>query len=122
MATNIIIIWKTMIPSTPVGMLTGGMKTMRTPASSPDLDPIEHIWHTLREFLQNEYKPPKRYKAFLESLIPEISSRYIGHLKKTIPIVPGCVAYILCSITRCCAYNKVYNIFGFTVKELLRVG
>ena len=68
-------------------MLSGGMKTMRIPASSPDLNPIEHIWHTLREFLHNEYKPPKRYKAFSESLIPEISSRYIGHLKKAIPMV-----------------------------------
>ena len=61
-ATYIIIICKTMIPSTPVGMLSGGIKTMRTPASSPDLNPIEHIWHTVREFLHNEYKPPKRYK------------------------------------------------------------
>ena len=31
----------------------------KTPASSPDLDTVEHIWHTLREFLCNEYKPPK---------------------------------------------------------------
>ena len=30
MATNIIIICKTMIPSTPVGMLSGGMKIMRS--------------------------------------------------------------------------------------------
>ena len=34
---------------------------------------------------------------------------------------PGGVAYILCSTTRCCAYNKVYNIFGFVVKELLNL-
>ena len=31
---------------------------------------------------------------------------------------PGGVVYILCSTTRCCAYNKVYNIFGFTVNCL----
>ena len=31
---------------------------------------------------------------------------------------PDGVAYILCSTTRCCAYNKVYNIFGFTVNCL----
>ena len=34
----------------------------------------------------------------------------------------GGVAYILCSTTRCCACNKICNIFGFVVKELLGVG
>ena len=33
----------------------------------------------------------------------------------------GSVAYILCSITRCCAY-EIYNIFGFTVKNCLGWG
>ena len=65
----------------------------KIPASSPDLDPIEHIWHTLNEFLRNEYKPLDLFelkqgiKAFWESLTPEICSRYIGHLKKVIPKV-----------------------------------
>ena len=83
MATNIIIICKTMIPSTPVGMLSGGMKTMRTPASSPDLNPIEHIWHTLREFLCNEYKPPnlselkQGIKACILGITPEVIPKVV---------------------------------------------
>ena len=65
----------------------------KTPASSPDLNPIELIWHTLKEFLRNEYKPhnlselKQGIKTFWESLTPEICSRYIGHLKKVIPKV-----------------------------------
>ena len=76
-----------MIPSTPVSILGGGMKTMRTPASSPELNPIEHIWHTLREFLRNEYKPPTYLRITI--VTPEICSRYIGHLKKVVEVNVG---------------------------------
>ena len=96
MATNIC---KIMIPSTPVGMLSGGMKTRRSIGGKrqhlalADLNSIEHIWHKLKEFLRNEYKPPnlselkQGIKAFWESLTPKICSRYIGHLKGVIPKV-----------------------------------
>ena len=86
MATNIIC--KTMIPSTPVGMLIGGMKIVRSSGGKH-----QHLALTLtqlREFLRNEYKPPnlselkQGIKAFWESLTLKICSRYIGHLKKVI--------------------------------------
>ena len=35
---------------------------------------------------------------------------------------PGGVAYILCSTTRCCAYNKVYNILDLQLKNFLGWG
>ena len=35
--------------------------------------------------------------------------------------VPGGVAHVLCSTTRCCAFDKVNNIFDSAVEELLRV-
>ena len=31
------------------------------------------------------------------------------------------VAHVLCSTARCCAYDKVNNVFGFAVEELFRV-
>ena len=34
----------------------------------------------------------------------------------------GGVAHVLCVTARCCAYGKVYHIFGFAVEELHRVG
>ena len=34
---------------------------------------------------------------------------------------PGGVAYVLCSTTRCYACDKINNIFGSAVEELLRV-
>ena len=90
MATNIC---KTMIPSTPVGMLSGGMKTMRSIGGKQHLALIltqSSLFGTHQKFLRNEYKPPnlselkQGIKAFWESLTPEICSRYIGHLKKII--------------------------------------
>ena len=34
---------------------------------------------------------------------------------------PGGVAHVLCFTARCCAHDKVGNIFGFVVGDLLRV-
>ena len=69
---------------------------MRTdfPAESPDLNPIEKVWNSLKLFLKNEYRPRNK-----ESLIagirefwktrmsPNMCSKYIDELYKTIPKV-----------------------------------
>ena len=65
----------------------------KTPAASPDLNPIENVWHALKDYLRKDYKPRnltqlrEGIKAFWKTMTPEVCGKYIGHLKKVIPIV-----------------------------------
>ena len=64
-----------------------GVNWWRTPPKSPDMNPIESVWHELKEYLRREIKPTNK-----SELIDGISRfwltmdvckclRYIGHLK-----------------------------------------
>ena len=70
----------------------------KTPASSPDLNPIELIWYSLTECLRTEYKPRNLtqlkagIKAFWSTLTPEICEKYSSDHKK----VPTNVPYSMC--------------------------
>ena len=65
----------------------------KTPAESPDMNPIENLWHEIKERLRNDIKPRTKEELLdglnevWGSITPEKCRRYISHLRKVIPKV-----------------------------------
>jgi hypothetical protein len=64
------------------------------PAESPDLNPIECLWHQLKEFLRSKVKPRTKgelvagIKLFWSTVVtPELCKRYVEHIRKVAPLV-----------------------------------
>ena len=65
-----------------------------TPPESPDLNPIENIWGSMKQYLRTTYKPRNLQELkdgierFWLTLTPEVCKRYIDHIiNKVIPKV-----------------------------------
>ena len=71
-----------------------GIQWFETPTESPDLNPIEMLWHELKNFLPTTFKPmtkdelPDGIRRFWrERMTAEKCQVYINHLQKVVPIV-----------------------------------
>ena len=73
-----------------------GVNWWPTPPESPDMNPIENLWHELKEYIRRVVKPRTKadliagIKAFWTTVTVEKCRKYIGHLDKVIPAVIQC--------------------------------
>ena len=75
------------------GLVDNSVNWWRTPAESPDLNPIENLWHEMKEYVRREVKPKTKgelvegIRKFWRTVDQAKCNKYIGHLRKVIPKV-----------------------------------
>ena len=75
-------------------MESSGIHWWKTPPESPDLNPIEMLWHELKHFLRTTVKLTTKEQLlegitrfWRERVMAEKCTTYINHLKKVVPMV-----------------------------------
>ena len=64
-----------------------------TPPESPDCNPIENLWHELKEYIRREAKLTNKQElidgiqSFWRTVYVQKCCRYINHLQKVLPKV-----------------------------------
>ena len=71
---------------------TAGVKWVKAPAKSPDLNPIELLWHPMKEFVRKRFCKTRYEIAmalldWMDTITPEYYQRTINHIQKVIKIV-----------------------------------
>ena len=70
-----------------------GINWWKTPAESPDCNPIENLWHEMKEFLRRQVKPTSKQQlidgihAFWRTVDAPKCTKYIRHLRRVLPRV-----------------------------------
>ena len=70
-----------------------GINWWKTPAESPDINPIENLWHESKEYLRREIKPNTKeqlisgIETFWGTVTVVKCRKYVIHLKKVVPKV-----------------------------------
>ena len=68
-----------------------GVNWCKTPPESRDCNPIENLWHELKEFIRREVKPKSKQELvtgiqqFWGQVNGNVCEKYIMHLRKVIP-------------------------------------
>ena len=68
-----------------------GVQWWRTPPESPDCNPIENLWHELKEYIRREVKPQTKDELingivrFWSTVDIAKCTKYIRHLRKVLP-------------------------------------
>ena len=70
-----------------------GINWWKTPAESPNCNPIENLWHEMKEFLRREVKPTTKQQlidgiyTFWRTVDVPKCTIYIRHLRRVLPRV-----------------------------------